>query len=69
MMTETTEPVPATVPLLISDRCDQCGAQALVRYVLAFSLLQFCSHHANRHHEALLTQSFTIDQDIRKGVK
>lgn len=67
MTTDEIPPVPGTVPLTVADRCDRCGAQALVRYLLAFSPLQFCSHHANDNHGALTAQGFEIDQDIRKG--
>lgn len=69
-MTETTdEQVPTTVPLAIADRCDQCSSQALVRYLLAFSPLDFCGHHAGKNHDALVSKGFVIDQDIRGKVK
>jgi hypothetical protein len=37
------------------DRCDQCGAQAYVRVVLASSggELLFCGHHARQHEPQL----------------
>ena len=50
-MTPTLAP---TQPLLASDRCDRCGAQAYVRVVLASGTdLLFCGHHF-REHEAKL---------------
>ena len=39
-MTETTK-------LLVSDRCDVCGAQAYMRVQLAGGELLFCAHHGN----------------------
>ena len=39
-----------TSPLTAADRCDRCGAQALVRVVLASGGdLLFCAHHAREH--------------------
>jgi len=44
----------ATAPALTAlDRCDRCGAQALVRATLPFGELLFCGHHARQHAEAL----------------
>lgn len=37
-------------PLTAADRCDRCGAQALVRAVLPTGgELLFCGHHAKQH--------------------
>ncbi len=41
-------------PLLATDRCDRCGAQAYVRVVLAGGGdLMFCAHHFREHEERL----------------
>jgi len=39
--------VPA--PLTRRDRCDRCGAAALVRVTLRTGELHFCGHHARKH--------------------
>lgn len=37
-------------PLMASDRCDRCGAQAYVQVVLTSGgELLFCGHHARAH--------------------
>lgn len=41
------------VALNASDRCDECGAQAYIRVVLASGELLFCGHHGNEKREAL----------------
>ena len=44
----------ATAPDLTAlDRCDRCGAQALVRATLEHGELMFCGHHSRQHAEAL----------------
>ncbi|MFC4058818.1 hypothetical protein ACFOWE_10965 [Planomonospora corallina] len=53
-MTITAEMIPQTDPLKISDRCDQCGAQAFVRVIFRRNQdLLFCGHHYGRHESAL----------------
>ena len=44
---------PAAPTLTAADRCDRCGAQALVRAVLASGELLFCGHHAKAYEEKL----------------
>ncbi len=39
----------ATRPLLVSDRCDSCDAQAFARAVIGDTELLFCAHHARKH--------------------
>ena len=42
------------IPLTVSDRCDRCGAQALVRvYLGEGNALQFCAHHFHEHEDKL----------------
>jgi len=52
-----TPPAPATPTLTASDRCDRCGAQALVRVVLTSGELLFCGHHAKAYEDALRQRS------------
>jgi hypothetical protein len=44
-------------PLTVADRCDRCGARALVRAVLPTGgKLLFCGHHGRKHCAALADQ-------------
>jgi hypothetical protein len=48
------------------DRCDRCGAQALVRAVLpGGGELLFCGHHGRMHADALAKVALTVDGDHR----
>lgn len=58
-------PEPVTFPLTHADRCDRCGARALVRVLLGFSVLDFCKHHYEQNAAVLGLQDFTVDQDLR----
>ena len=40
-----------------ADRCDKCGAQAMVRATLANGELYFCGHHAREIGTPLVLQS------------
>jgi hypothetical protein len=52
----------ASAPALTAlDRCDRCGAQALVRAVLPSGDLLFCGHHARKHSEALARVAVSVD--------
>ncbi len=44
---------PVTDTLHVADRCDRCGAQALVKVGLANGDLLFCGHHYIEHAPAL----------------
>lgn len=47
----------ASTPLTRFDRCDRCGAAAVLRAVLAMGgELLFCGHHAREHGPALHVQ-------------
>lgn len=48
-------------PLTALDRCDRCGAQAVVRATFAPGDLLFCGHHARQHAEALARVAVTVD--------
>lgn len=54
-----------TRPLVISDRCDGCGAQALIvaRSMETNKELFFCNHHGSEHKEALLDSGFYMDTE------
>jgi hypothetical protein len=47
-------------PIAITDRCDQCGAQAMVRATLASGELYFCGHHARKTGNKLVIQSLVV---------
>jgi hypothetical protein len=52
----------ASAPALTAlDRCDRCGAQAVVRATLESGDLLFCGHHARQHAEALARVAVTVD--------
>ena len=40
---------PAAPTLTAADRCDRCGAQAVVRVGLSSGDLLFCGHHAKAY--------------------
>ena len=52
----------AAPPLTNADRCDQCGAQALVRAVFGSGELLFCGHHARAHADALSAQALSVEE-------
>jgi len=43
------------------DRCDRCGAQAVVRATLESGDLLFCGHHARQYGDALARVVVTVD--------
>lgn len=57
MSTTTVEPEALTQ----SDRCDSCGAQALIRVVLPYGELLFCGHHFSKHAATLRPTAVQID--------
>lgn len=52
-----------TSTLTALDRCDRCGAQALVRYDLNGLELQLCGHHDRENRPALLAKGARIVAD------
>jgi hypothetical protein len=42
------------------DRCDKCGAQALVRATLANGELYFCGHHGREIKSKLVATSLVV---------
>jgi len=46
--------------LVVSDRCDQCGAQAYVGVLLGNGDLMFCSHHFNKYKTGITAAAVKI---------
>ncbi len=56
-----------TKPLIPTDRCDRCGAQAYVRVLLASSReLLFCAHHNRQHGQALAKVAVEIHDESER---
>lgn len=54
----------------VSDRCDQCGAQAFVYAKGMSGELYFCGHHYTKNEEKINSWAFTImDQRDRINKK
>jgi hypothetical protein len=53
-LVETREPLKAT------DRCDQCGAAAMVRATLKTGELHFCGHHGREAGAKLVEQALHV---------
>lgn len=54
-------------PLLATDRCDRCGAQAYVRVTLAGGGdLLFCAHHFREHEARLRPLALEIHDETGK---
>lgn len=47
-------------PLKVSDRCDRCGAQAMVRATLISGQIYLCGHHARKAGNALVLKSVEV---------
>lgn len=56
-MKSTLEAAPVVV-----DRCDRCGAAAVVVAESASMALHFCQHHINEQRAALITKGWTVTQ-------
>jgi hypothetical protein len=46
--------------ILITERCDKCNAQAMVRATLASGELYFCGHHARGTGNKLVSQAIVV---------
>lgn len=57
------------VTLTGADRCDRCGAQALVAVKVAGVPLLFCGHHFGRHEVVLAAAGGSVLVDEREWVK
>lgn len=52
----------ASAPALTAlDRCDRCGAKAVVRVTFEHGGLLFCGHHARQHAEALARVAVSVE--------
>jgi hypothetical protein len=47
-------------PIAVTERCDKCGAQAMVRAILANGELYFCGHHARKTGNKLVLNSLQV---------
>jgi hypothetical protein len=47
-------------PIEIVERCDKCGAQAMVRATLASGELYFCGHHGREVSQSLIAKSTEV---------
>ena len=47
-------------PITVSDRCDKCPAQAMVRATLLNGELHFCGHHGREVSNALVTKAIEV---------
>ena len=47
-------------PLTAQDRCDKCGAAAMVRATLLTGELYFCGHHARKVAISLVLKSIEV---------
>ena len=60
-MTTTTTAAPPVMP---TERCDRCGARAVLRAVLPGGAdLLFCAHHGRAHAERLRAVAIEIRDD------
>lgn len=58
-----TTTISADATLTPADRCDRCGAQAVVRVLLpSGGELLFCRHHAREHSERLREVAVRIEE-------
>ena len=57
----------ATATLSVADRCDRCGAAAVVRAILPTGgELLFCGHHARAHADAYTDLATSIQDETDK---
>ena len=47
-------------PMSALDRCDKCGAQALIRATLANGELYFCGHHGREISSKLVASALVV---------
>lgn len=52
--------VDTKAPITPHDRCDKCGAQAMVRATLVNGELYFCGHHARETGNTLVLKSIEV---------
>jgi hypothetical protein len=59
-MKPSTLPVNLNPEITAYDRCDRCGAQAMVRANLANGQLYFCGHHGRELSRELVASSLNV---------
>lgn len=59
--------MPNRTPLKVSDRCDRCSAQAMVRASFIAGDLYFCVHHARQYD--IKSESIFIEVDSEEVEK
>lgn len=52
--------VETKAPITALDRCDKCGAPAMVRATLLNGILYFCGHHARQAGTSLVLKSVEV---------
>jgi hypothetical protein len=60
---ETMNTTTAAPPLSPADRCDRCGARALIRAILPGGGDLYCAHHGREHAERLREVALEIQGD------
>lgn len=65
-MSEPAVETEAVLPPMFNslDRCDRCGAQAMVRAILSNGLLLFCNHHGNKYRHQLHAANAIIEREF-----
>jgi len=65
-VSEPTVETEAVLPPMFNslDRCDRCGAQAMVRAILSNGLLLFCNHHGNKYRHQLHAANAIIEREF-----
>lgn len=69
MMAEKTEETKKEYVLGPSTRCDSCSAEALVWVKGVAGELMFCSHHYNKHSDALKEFAYEIVDEREKLIQ
>ena len=70
MIAETVnEEVPVGYVLNATDRCDQCGAEALVLVKGVSGDLMFCGHHYNQNEAALVKFAYEVIDERDKLIE
>jgi hypothetical protein len=64
-VSEPTVETEAVLPPMFNslDRCDRCGAQAMVRAILTSGILLFCNHHGNKYRHQLHAANAIIERE------
>lgn len=55
-----TSAVETRAPITALDRCDKCGAPAMIRATLKSGELHFCGHHGREQGSKLVNQAIEV---------